>query len=431
MATPLRTRFGLVDCSNFYASCERVFRPDLRHAPIAVLSNNDGCFVAMSEEAKAAGIPRGKPLFKYRKEVREHHVQVFSSNYTLYGDMSRRVMEVLGQFTPDVDPYSIDEAFINLSGVPDDDLEALGRQIRETVWKWTGIPVTIGIASSRTLAKIAAGIAKKDPSMEGACSLVDHPQLNHILRETPVEKIWGIGRGFADRLRQNGIGNAWQLSAANLEWVRKKLTIVGMKSAQELRGISCISLEDVEPGKRSLMFTRSFGHPVTKLEEMEEAVSFYTARCAEKLRSKNLVTGMLTLYLREYKQGESWHTRKMQAHCTFSEPTDFTPKLIQQAQEILKALFEEGIRYKKAGIMLTDLADKDQIQLSLFQKEPRKEDQRLMKAIDQINDKLGRGTVFTGKEGTGHTWHMKSEFRSPRYSTNWKEIPVAKTDIHG
>lgn len=424
-----RTRFGLVDCNNFYASCERVFRPDLATAPIAVLSNNDGCIVAMSAEAKASGIPRGKPLFKVRDEIRRHQVQVFSSNYTLYGDMSRRVMEVLGQFSPEVDPYSIDEAFIDLSGIEDEQLEEYGRTIRRTVMKWTGIPVTIGIASSKTLAKIAAGVAKKDKRLEGAFSLVNHPDINDILRETPVEDIWGIGRGSADKLRQNGISNAWKFSAANLEWVKKKLTIVGMRCAQELRGISCISLEDVEPGKRSLMFTRSFGHPVTELAELEEAVSFYTASCAEKLRGKNMVTGMLTLFLREYQAGGGWHTNKMQASVALSEPTDFTPDLLLRVQALLKPLYQKGIRYKKAGIMMTDLTPRDQIQLSIFQKQPRKEDQRLMKAIDQLNEKLGKGTVFSGKEGTNQRWHMKSEFRSPRYSTNWKEIPVIKTDL--
>lgn len=431
LAFMIKTRFGLVDCNNFYASCERVFRPDLAKSPIAVLSNNDGCIVAMSAEAKAAGIPRGKPLFQYRKEIREHNVQVFSSNYTLYGDMSRRVMEVLSRFSPDVDPYSIDEAFIDLSGVPDEELAELGKTIRQTVMKWTGIPVTIGIAPSRTLAKVAAGVAKRDKNLQGAFSLVDHPNVNQILKETPVEDIWGIGRGFADRLRQNGIGNALQLSTANLEWVRRKLTIVGMRCAQELQGISCVNLEDVEPGKRSLMFTRSFGHPVTEFAELEEAVSFYTARCAEKLRAKGLVTGMLTLYLREYQQGGGWHTRKMQESVALDEPTDFTPLMIRHVQQMLTGIFVEGIRYKKAGIMMTDLAARDQLQLSLFRKQPRKEDQRLMKAIDLLNEKLGKGTVFTGKEGTDQEWQMKSEFKSPRYSTNWKEIPVVNTDLPG
>lgn len=424
-----RTRFGLVDCNNFYASCERIFRPDLATSPIAVLSNNDGCIVAMSAEAKASGIPRGKPLFKVRDEIRQHQVQVFSSNYTLYGDMSRRVMEVLSQFSPEVDPYSIDEAFIDLSGVEDDELEEYGRKIRKTVVKWTGIPVTIGIASSRTLAKIAAGVAKQDKNLEGSFSLVNHPDLNDILRETPVEDIWGIGRGSADKLRQNGIRDAWKFSTANLQWVKKKLTIVGMRCAQELRGISCVSLEDVEPGKRSLMFTRSFGHPVTDLKELEEAVSFYTASCAEKLRAKNMVTGMLTLFLREYQQGGGWHTNKMQASVALSEPTDFTPDLLLHVQAMLPQLYRKGIRYKKAGIMMTDLTPRDQIQLSIFQKQPRKEDQRLMKAIDEINEKIGKGTVFSGKEGTNQSWHMKSDFRSPRYSTNWKEIPIIKTDL--
>lgn len=426
-----KTRFGLVDCNNFYASCERVFRPDLAKAPIAVLSNNDGCIVAMSAEAKAVGIPRGKPLFQYRKEIREHKVQVFSSNYTLYGDMSRRVMEVLSRYSPDVDPYSIDEAFIDLSGVPDEELADLGKTIRKTVRKWTGIPVTIGIGSSRTLAKVAAGIAKRDKNLKGAFSLVDHPNLNQILKETPVEDIWGIGRGFADRLRQNGIGNALQLSTANLEWVRRKLTVVGMRCAQELRGISCVNLEEVEAGKRSLMFTRSFGHPVTDVAELEEAVSFYTARCAEKLRAKGLVTGMLTLYLREYQQGGDWHTRKMQESVTLDEPTDFTPVMIARVQDMLKGIFSEGVRYKKAGIMMSDLVARDQIQLSLFQKQPKKEDQRLMKVIDKLNEKLGKGTVFSGKEGTGQAWHMKSQFRSPRYSTNWNEIPVISSGLPG
>ena len=419
------TRFGLVDCNNFYASCERVFRPDLVTTPIVVLSNNDGCIVSRSAEAKAVGIPMAKPLFKVRDEIRRHGVQVFSSNYTLYGDMSRRVMEVLSQFSPEVDPYSIDEAFIDLSGVADDKLEELGRQIRNTVMKWTGIPVTIGIAPSRTLAKIAAGVAKKDPSFRGAFSVVNHPGLPDILRETPVEDIWGIGRGFADRLRQQRVTNAWQLSQANLEWVRRTLTVIGMRSAQELRGISCLDLDEADAGKRSLMFTRSFGHPVTELAELEEAVSFYTARCAEKLRAKGMVTGMMTLFIRDFQE-KSWRTNGMQSSVAFPEPTDFTPDLIRYMQTELKKLYRPGLRYKKAGVFMTELIPKDQLQLSLFAKQPRKEDQRLMKVIDELNEKMGKGTVFSGKEGSDQAWHMKSEFRSPRYSTNWSELPVVR-----
>lgn len=347
---------------------------------------------------------------------------VFSSNYTLYGDLSRRVMEVLGQFSPEVEPYSIDEAFVDLSGVPDAELPALGREIRRRVRQWTGIPVTIGIASSKTLAKIAAGVAKRDPAQQGVLSLVDYPELDPLLRGWPVEDIWGIGRGFADRLRQNGIGTAFQMKYANPERIRKLLNVQGMRSCLELRGESCLDLEEVEHGRKSLMFTRSFGHPVTKWAELEEAVSHYTARCAEKLRQRDLLTGMVTLYLREFDQPGSHLTSKSQASQPLEPATDFTPQIVHHTLQLGAGLFEEGKRYKKAGVFFTELVAKDQVQLSLFSQKPDPRHQKLMGTIDEINHRLGRGKVFAGKEGTEQHWQMKSEYRSPRYSTNWQDL---------
>ena len=300
--------FALVDCNNFYASCERVFNPKLNGKPIVVLSNNDGCVVARSNEAKALGIGMGVPGFQIRPLLRAHHVQVFSSNYTLYGDMSQRVMETLEQFCPDLEVYSIDEAFLSLVGFERRDLTEYGRQIRQSVKQWTGIPVSVGIAETKTLAKIANRVAKQTPDMGGVCDLLACPDRDALLGRIAVEDVWGIGPNHAHMLKQHGITAAVQLRGVDDQWIRKRMGIVGLRLVMELRGVSCLDLEQCPSPKQSLTCSRAFGKLINALAEMEEAVSVYTSRAAEKLRRGRLAATVLTVCLttNEFKEGPQY-----------------------------------------------------------------------------------------------------------------------------
>jgi DNA polymerase V len=300
--------FALVDCNNFYASCERVFNPGLKGQPLVVLSNNDGCVVARSNEAKALGIGMGVPEFQIRPVLRAHQVQVFSSNYTLYGDMSQRVMETLEPFSPDLEIYSIDEAFLSLSGFASRNLTEYGRTIRNTVKRWTGIPVSVGIAETKTLAKIANRVAKRTPDIGGVFDLLACPDRDALLGRIAVEDVWGIGPNHARRLKQHGITTALQLRGADDQWIRKHLGIVGLRLVMELRGVSCLDLEQCPSPKQSLTCSRAFGTLISTLAEMEEAVSVYTSRVAEKLRRERLAATVLTVCLstNEYKEGPQY-----------------------------------------------------------------------------------------------------------------------------
>ncbi|MEM9933953.1 MAG: Y-family DNA polymerase [Bacteroidota bacterium] len=415
--------FALVDCNNFYASCERLFRPDLRSRPIVVLSNNDGCVVARSSEAKAAGIPMAKPIFKLRDQIQAHQVQVFSSNYTLYGDLSNRVMNVLETFSPLVEPYSIDEAFIDLSGIDTKDYDSLGKKIQERIYQWTGIPISIGIATSKTLAKIAANLSKKSKKLDGVFSLVDSPYLERALKATPIEDVWGIGPGYAERLKAYQLETAWDLHQADIHWVRKKLTVIGQRTALELHGESCIPIDSIPSLRKSVITSRSFGKPVTALSDLQEAVTFYTSRCAEKLRKSNTLAKLLTVYARSGQYEDRSKSGKDSFSLTLPEATNVTPHLVSYAMKALEKIFEPGKRYKKAGVILTDLVSSESIQLSVFDEAPTQSDQRLMHLLDDLNEKMGKGKVFIAKEGVDKGWRMKSEMRSPNYTTNWQQIP--------
>ncbi|MEL6194502.1 MAG: Y-family DNA polymerase [Bacteroidota bacterium] len=415
--------FALVDCNNFYASCERLFRPDLRRKPIVVLSNNDGCVVARSSEAKDAGIPMAKPIFKLREQIQTHQVQVFSSNYTLYGDLSNRVMQVLETFSPQVEPYSIDEAFVDLTGIQTEDYAVLGKQIKERVHQWTGIPVSIGIAPSKTLAKIAANLSKKSKKLDGVFSLVNSPYLERALKATPIGEVWGIGPGYAERLRAYQLETAWDLHEADIHWVRKKLTVIGQRTALELHGESCIPIDSVPSLRKSVITSRSFGKPVTELSDLQEAVTFYTSRCAEKLRKSNTLAKLLTVYARSGQYGDRYGSGKDSFTLSLPEATNVTPHLVTYAMKALEMIYEKGKRYKKAGVVMTDLVSSESIQLSVFNEAPTQSDQRLMHLMDDINQKIGKGKVFIAKEGVDKGWRMKSEMKSPNYTTNWQQLP--------
>jgi DNA polymerase V len=415
--------FALVDCNNFYASCERVFNPMLEGKPIVVLSNNDGCVVARSNEAKALGIGMGVPEFQIRPLLHAHRVQVFSSNYTLYGDMSQRVMETLEQFSPDVEVYSIDEAFLSLSDFTLRNLTEYGQAIRATVKRWTGLPVSVGIAETKTLAKIANRVAKWTPDTGGVFDLLACPNREALLGRVAVEDVWGIGPNHARLLKQHGITTARQLSEADDQWIRKRMGVVGLRLVMELRGVSCLDLEQCPAPKQSLTCSRAFGKLINTLAEMEEAVSVYTSRVAEKLRRGRLAATMLTVYLttNEFKEGPQYSNA-----LTLKLPvvTDSTSELIRCALQGIRAIYRDGYLYKKAGVMLTGLVPVSQAQADLFDSKDRRKSKRLMSALDSINDRWGPGTLQYASSGITKAWKTQFHRCSPAYTTDWNALPV-------
>lgn len=416
--------FALVDCNNFYVSCERVFQPRLTGQPVIVLSNNDGCVVARSNEAKALGIGMGVPEFQIRSLLRAHHVQVFSSNYALYGDLSQRVMETLEQFCPDLELYSIDEAFMSLSGFMSRNLLDYGRTIRHTVQRWTGIPVSVGIAETKTLAKLANRIAKRTPDIDGVFDFTTCADRDRLLSRIPVEDVWGIGSNHARTLTQQGITTALHLRHADQHWIRTHLGIVGVRLVEELNGRSCLPLEECPPSKQSITCSRTFGAPITTLAEMEEAVSVYVSRAAEKLRREGLAATHLSVFLttNPFKAGPQYSnalTRKL------SVASDSTPELIRLALLGLQRICRDGYEYKKAGVLLTGLIPMSQIQADLFDQHDRVRSKRLMTALDGINDRWGAGTVRYAATGLHRAWTTQFHRRSPAYTTHWDELPIA------
>jgi DNA polymerase V len=417
--------FALVDCNNFYASCERVFNPMLEGKPIVVLSNNDGCVVARSNEAKALGIGMGVPEFQIRPLLRAHRVQVSSSNYTLYGDMSQRVMETLEQFCPDLEVYSIDEAFLSLVGFGQRDLTEYGRQIRRTVKQWTGIPVSVGIAETKTLAKIANRIAKRTPDLGGVFDLLACSDREAVLGRVAVEDGWGIGRNHARVLNQHGITTALQLREVDDQWIRKRMGIVGLRLVMELRGVSCLDLDQCPAPKQSLTCSRAFGKLIHTLAEMEEAISVYTSRVAEKLRRERLAATVLTVCLttNEFKEGPQYSNA-----LTLKLPivTDSTAELIKSALQGIRAIYRDGYRYKKAGVLLTGLVPVSQTQADLFDYQDRGKPKRLMSALDAVNDRWGAGILHYASSGLTREWKTHFHRRSPAYTTQWDELPLVQ-----
>jgi DNA polymerase V len=417
---------ALVDCNNFYVSCERVFDPALDGKPVIVLSNNDGCVVARSEEAKALGIAMGIPAFQIRHLIRTHDVQVFSSNYALYGDMSRRVMDTLAQFSPNVEVYSIDEAFLSLSGFTSRNLTEYGRTIRATVKRWTGIPVSVGIAGTKTLAKVAGRVAKRSPDAAGIFDLMACQDLDALLARTTVDDIWGIGTNWARLLKQHGITTALSLKEADVHWVRGTMGVVGERLVRELRGVSCLPLEDCPPPKQGITVSRSFGLPITALSEMRQAVATYTARAAEKLRAEGLAVTVLTVFLttNPFKKDEPQYSNAVTI--TLPVTTDATPELLRYALRSIERIYREGYRYNKAGVMLTALVPASQHQLDLFEDRDRARSSRLMRVLDRLNTEMGAGTLRYAAEGYVKRWRTRFERRSPAYTNNWRDLPVAK-----
>ena len=407
--------FALIDCNAFYVSCERVFNPKLNNRPVVALSNNDGCIISRSKEAKALGIKMGVPLFKVKDIVEKEKVVVFSSNYTLYADMSRRVMNIISSSSPYTEIYSIDEAFVELSSLPID-YESYAHQLRQTILQHTGIPVSIGIASTKTLAKVANHKAKKDDSLNGVCSLVNYNNIDQILELTEVGDVWGVGRRLSKKLINHGIHNAKLLKNCSDSWIRKMMSVNGLKTITELRGISCIPLEEYSMTRKSCCTTRSFGKLLTNLDDIEQAVTTFARRAAERIRSESLAASCVSVFVRTNPFDKKSAYYSNGASRTLSHPTHDSITIIETALLLTKRIFKNNYQYKKAGVLLSGLCDESEIQETLFEKNYN-QNSDLMSAVDAINYRYGRDTLQMASECKVGNWKQKRENCTRNYTT--------------
>jgi len=417
-----RKSYALVDCNQFYVSCERAFQPHLWGKPVGVLSNNDGCIVALSPELKALGVKRGVPAFKIKHLIDRYDVHLLSSNYALYGDMSARVMKILSDYTPELEVYSIDEAFLSLEDLKVDNMLEYGRQIRQQIQQWLGMPVSVGIAPTKTLAKIANRVAKKFPGYGGVFDITDHPRFEDILKWVEVGDIWGVGYRYDARLNEHGIMNAWDLSKVNQKWIQQQMTIVGLRTVRELNGISCIDMElDIMP-KKQIISSRSFGHPVEKLSELLEATADYCHVATLKLRHQRSLASNIMVYLttnrfRDEPQYANYASSKL------ITPSAYTPDFIQAASTLLRSIYRPGYKYKKVGVMISDIIAEKMAPLDFF--EPVYIDDHrkvVMDCVDSLNAVWGPGTLAYAAAGINKGWQMKRELLSPNYTSNWKQL---------
>lgn len=412
---------ALVDCNNFYASCERVFQPKLRLRPVVVLSNNDGCVIARSNEAKALGIEMGAPWHLNRDKFAKEGVIVRSSNYTLYGDMSARVMRVLGSFVPGMEVYSIDEAFLSLAGFEGRAVEHM-RQTRAAVLQYTGIPVSVGIAPTKTLAKVANRMAKKTPENGGVLSLMDEDAQTAALARLELTDLWGLASRIGARLAAIGIKTPLELRGADPKWIRAQFSVVMERMVWELRGIPCMELEHATPDRQTIMASRSFGRPVDELHEMQEAVASYVSRAAEKMRRQNLVTPALQVFIltNRFKPEDPQYNGHHTVHLPVA--TADTTRLAKAALHGLACVWRAGFSYKKAGVICLDLHSAGKVQETLFHVSDTPARIQLMQAIDDLNKRYGRDTVAIATAGTRKAWSLRSDQRSPAYTTRWVDL---------
>ena len=411
--------FALIDCNAFYVSCERVFNPKLNNKPVVALSNKDGCIIARSKEAKALGIKMGVPLFKVKDIVEKENVIVFSSNYTLYADMSRRVMNIISEFAPSIEVYSIDEAFIELTNM-NVDYESYVRQMRKVILQYTGIPVSIGIASTKTLTKVANHIAKDDESLEGVCSLIQYKNLDQVLEDTNIADVWGVGRQLSKKLIANGIFNAKLLKNCEDAWVRKMMSINGLKTVSELREISCLNLEETSATRKSCCTTRSFGKPLINLEDIEQAVTTFARRATERIRGENLTASTVSVFLRTNPFDRNRYYSNSST-TTLSYPTYDTMQIVKTALQLTKIIFRENYKYKKAGVLLSGFYEKGTETKDLFS-EARYRSPKLMSAVDQINERYGSDTIQIATEYQMGKWKQKRKNCTQSYTTQLDNV---------
>lgn len=419
--------FALVDCNNFYASCEKLFRPDLKDTPVVVLSNNDGCVVARSREAKLLGIKMGVPVFQIKAQMQRHGILAFSSNYALYADLSSRVMRTLEEMAPRVEVYSIDEAFLDLTGIESAlSLVEFGQQVRERIGHWIGITVCVGIAPTKTLAKLANHAAKKYPATQGVVDLTNPDRQRRLLALVPVDDVWGVGRRLSKRLNALGITTALDLANASPRVIRDQFSVVLERTVRELNGESCIELEEIPPTKKQIVCSRSFGVKVTHFELLREAVCEYATRATEKLRKEQQQAKVLTVFIRTspFKDNEPQYSNSASGELLI--PSCDTRDFIELANHLLKRIWKDGFRYAKAGVMLSDFYDPGMFQPGLFDDvSTRSNSQQLMSVLDTINQS-GAGKVFFAGQGLKKDWSMKREHLSPAYTTRWDQLPRVK-----
>lgn len=416
--------FALADCNNFFASCERVFRPDLQGKPVIVLSNNDGCAIARSNEAKALGIKMGAPFFKIKDIVRRHNVAVFSGNMALYGDMSQRVRWVLEEFAPGIEVYSIDEAFLDLRGMKNIDFDAYAKRISAQCWKMTSIPVSVGIAPTKTLAKIASKLCKQYPKLRGGCYMHRPQDIEKVLRKFPIEDVWGIGRRTAPKLNARGVNTAYEFTQLPEGVVRMMLGIGGVRTWKELRGIPCLEFEDGFEAKQSICVSRSFSSEIYEVKELQEQIANFASAMASKLRKQQSVTSEMVVFAYTNRFREDVPQIHANTLVSFITPTAEERIIIAQAVSAAKTLFKQGFGYKKAGVIATKIVSEKHVMHSLFEdREAVEREHKITSALDAINAAFGKGTIKLAVQGSGEI-KSSSENQSPHYTTRWSDIPL-------
>ena len=421
--------FAIVDCNSFYCSCERLFKPDLKYSPVVVLSNNDGCIISRSDEAKQLGVEMAGPYFKARPLIAKYGVATFSSNYHLYGDLSWRVMETLRKLVSKerVEVYSVDEAFVDLSHIAKEDLAEFSMYLRQTVEQWTGIAVSIGVAPTKVLSKVANRLSKKHKVVTNCVLVLDTPRkIEQALQKTPVEDIWGVGYQYSEKLRRMYINTAYDLSIKDVVWANKHLGgVTGSRLIRELKGIPSIQMMDELVNKKMIATTRMFGSPVTDLKDIKEAVATYTSRAAEKLRRQHSAANTISVFVvpREPSTNTRFrHGPTISSHIILPLATSLTNELIKPAVALVDRLYEKGTFYKKAGVMLSGIVPDNSIQGSLFAEPAENKNRMLMSMIDNVNFAMRDDVLKFASSGTTRDWKMRQELRSPRYTTRWEEL---------
>ena len=420
-----KNKIALVDCNSFYVSCERLFNPSIIKKPVIVLSSNDGCVISRSIEAKALYIKMGEPYFKVEKIVKKNDVKVFSSNYSLYGDISRRVMKTLKQFSPRIEIYSIDEAFLDLSSIKDENLLEHGYKIRKTILRGTGIPTSIGFATTKTLSKIANHIAKKDNS--GVVNLINVKQMDKMLAEIKISDVWGVGRQLTKFYIKNGINTAYQLKNISGNWIKKNTNVLGARTVMELNGFSCISLETHHEKRKNCCVSRSFGKKVTKLEELRESITIHCLNAAEKIRSDNQTTKRITIFIRTslFQKEKNYYTNSRDVDLPIR--TNDSIELVKQALIALKYIYRKGYKYQKSGVIFSKLSNVNICEKNLFSSINSEEKKiRLMRAIDYTNIKYGRYTLSLAEAGLKKKWNIKRQHSSKIDTTCFDSLPAIK-----
>lgn len=412
--------FALVDCNNFYASCERVFRPDLRSVPIVVLSNNDGCVIARSNESKKLGIKMGVPAYQIKDEVSKYGIKVFSSNYTLYGDMSNRVMTILSSYSPNIEIYSIDEAFLDMTGF--NNLSEYGRHIVDTTTQWTGIPVSMGVAPTKTLAKVANKFAKKYKGYKSVCVIDTEDKRLKALQKTDIGDVWGIGGKNEKKLNAQGVKTAYDFTRLQRSWVRKYMTVVGERTWLELNGISCINLEEVQPDKKQICTSRAFGKTITDIEQLKEAVSYYASVCAEKLRSQRSCACSVMVFIHTNNFREDLPQYFNNKIIKLPVPTNSTMEITKYVLDALKCIYRDGYQYKKAGVIITEITSDNGIQTNLFDTVDREKHNKLMDVVDNLNKGFTRNILNLAIQGQHKQWNLKRDLLSPCYTTKLSDV---------